>query len=400
MTRNGIENYTRWIVDRALPAWSSLGFDDAAGRFRERLTWDGRPLDVPHRAMVQARQIYVFAHAQLLGWSTVGGTLAERAMTSLLRDFRERSAGGSSFHFSIDASGRPVSTARDAYTHAFVLFAMAWLYRLTGDPALLQSAEETNAYIKRDLVDARHGGVFDAAPVTARDKRQNPLMHLLEAYLALERAAPGRGYLDESAELVRVFERHLFRPTKGVLLEYFAEDWAPHADAAKATVFEPGHHFEWVWLLREYEQLSGAAVGAWADRLYEVARAHGIAPSGLVYDEVGSDMTVRKSSHRLWPHTEGLKAAAARHRSGDPDALGFGHQMARGLLDHFLDRSFTGGWADQIDASDQPIVDYVPASSLYHLFFAAAEAAAGLVPPVTAAAAAASDASAPATSTR
>jgi mannose/cellobiose epimerase-like protein (N-acyl-D-glucosamine 2-epimerase family) len=46
---------------------------------------------------------------------------------------------------------------------------------------------------------ALHGGVFDAHPVAAREKRQNPLMHLLEAYLALERAAPGCGYLEDAA---------------------------------------------------------------------------------------------------------------------------------------------------------------------------------------------------------
>lgn len=366
--------YREWITGSALPTWSTVGFDAAAGRFRERLDRTGAPVDVPHRSMVQARQIYVFAHAHQLGWFADGGRLAEVAMASLVRDFGVVSAREASFAFSIDGRGGTVSEVRDAYAHAFVLFAIAWLYRVTGDAALLHLADQTNAFIKARLVDARHGGVFDSDPVASREKRQNPLMHLLEAYLALERAAPGRGYLEDAGTLVALFKSRLFSAEHGVLLEYFAEDWAPHADPAKADVFEPGHHFEWVWLLREYAQLSGDDLGRWSDPLYAVARDHGVAADGLVYDELATDFTVRKRAHRVWPHTEGIKAAAARYAGGDAAAQPFAESMAGGLLAHFLDRPFAGGWVDHIDAAHAPLVDYVPASSLYHLFFAAAEA--------------------------
>jgi mannose-6-phosphate isomerase len=181
------------MVGSALPTWAAAGFDAAAGRFRERLDWAGAPAAVPHRSMVQARQIYVFAHAHHLGWFEQGGRLAEEAMASLLRDFGEVSAREASFAFSIDGRGGTVSGVRDAYAHAFVLFATAWLYRVSGDAALLGMADKTNAFVKARLLDRRHGGVFDACPVTSREKRQNPLMHLLEAYLALERAAPAGG---------------------------------------------------------------------------------------------------------------------------------------------------------------------------------------------------------------
>jgi mannose-6-phosphate isomerase len=382
-----LDAYRAWMTGSALPTWATAGFDLAAGRFRERLDRAGAPVDVPHRAMVQARQIYVYAHAYHLGWFADGGRLAEVAMASLLRDFGDVSEREASFAFSIDpASGRAVSATRDAYAHAFVLFALAWLHRVNGDPALLRLADKINAFVKARLVDPRHGGVFDAYPEAPPGKRQNPLMHLLEAYLALERAAPGLGYLEDARGLVDLFKARLFSERDGVLLEYFAEDWSPPADPAKADVFEPGHHYEWVWLLREYERLSGDRLGSWRDRLYAVARAHGHAAHGLVYDELAAHegrVSVCKRSHRVWPHTEAIKAAAARHRDGDAAALPFAQSMARGLLDHFLDRPFAGGWVDHVDAAHAPVahaplVDYVPASSLYHLFFAAAEAAYGL----------------------
>lgn len=384
--------YREWIVGTALPVWSTIGFDAGAGRFRERLDAAGRPLDVPHRAMVQARQIYVYAHACHLGWFPEGGRLAEQAMASLLRDFGAVSGREASFTFSIDGAGRPVSQARDAYTHAFLLFAAAWLYRVNGDPALLELADKINAFVKARLFDARHGGMFDVSPVVSREKRQNPLMHLLEAYLALERAAPGRGYLGDAAGIVALFKTRLFSAGPGVLLEYFAEDWGPHADAAKADVFEPGHHFEWVWLLREYGLLAGEDLRSWGDRLYEVARERGVAPDGLVYDELGTDMAVRKHSHRVWPHTEAIKAAVARAAEGDVAARAFAGAMAERLLGRFLDRPFAGGWVDHVGSSDPahapgghaPLVDYVPASSLYHLFFAASEAAGATAAPAPA----------------
>lgn len=369
-----IRAYRDWIVTEALPFWSAEGFDRAAGRFRERLDRDGAPLAVPHRAMVQARQIHVFAHAAELGWFPEGAALAETAMASLLRDFYAEEGGRGSFAFSIGPDGRVASPVRDAYAHAFALFALAWVYRLNGDTRLLDIAERTIAFVDGVLEDHRHGGLFDAAPITDRVKRQNPLMHLLEAYLFLEQAAPGRGYLARAGRIVALFEGRLFKRPPGVLLEFFAEDWGAHPDPAKADTWEPGHHFEWTWLLDRYADLAGVDTRASADRLYDIALAAGIGENGLIYDEVGADLAVRKASHRLWPHTEAIKAAGVRHARGDASARFFGDDMARALLKNFCGRPFAGGWTDQIDPDGMPLVDYVPASSLYHLFLAAAEA--------------------------
>src|SRR3954463_6904879 len=129
-----LESYIAWIKDVALPTWAERGFDADAGRFCERLDRDGSPLAVPHRAMVQARQIFVFAHAAECGWSPNGADLAERAMASLLRDFAAHAGDETSFAFSIDPASRAiVSPVRDAYAHAFLLFSIAALYRVNGD---------------------------------------------------------------------------------------------------------------------------------------------------------------------------------------------------------------------------------------------------------------------------
>ena len=80
-----VAHLKRWVIEEALPLWGETGFDAARGSFVERLTFEGSPLlSAPRRAMVQARQIYVFSHAALLGWRPEGKAVALEAAHSLI----------------------------------------------------------------------------------------------------------------------------------------------------------------------------------------------------------------------------------------------------------------------------------------------------------------------------
>jgi len=357
-----LADYLDWIAASALPTWAARGFDRRAGRFHERLELTGVPIAVPHRAMVQARQIFVFAHAAEQGLMKEGASLAEMAMASLLRDFATDEGDETHFAFAIDpATGGVCAEQRDAYAHAFILFALAALHRLNGDGTLLDTADRVIRFVERQLTDPVHGGLFDALPAPD-EKRQNPHMHLLEAYLLLARTAPGRGYEARAAALVSLFRRHLFRD--GVLLEFFRPDWT----VARPT-WEPGHHFEWVWLLDDYAALTGDRLQPEMDALYRSATQQGVAADGLVIDALSPDGAVLARSHRIWPHCEAIKAAAAYGDRKPAEA------MAGNLMRHFLDRPFASGWIDHVSPEGAPLVDYVPASTLYHLVLAASVAA-------------------------
>ena len=368
-----LDRFVGWVRDAALPVWAERGFDAAAGSFHERLDLAGRPIAVPHRVMVQARQIYVYAHAGEVGWFPDGTELAMRAMATLRRQFCVDDDAGTSACFSIDcATRRPHSLVRDAYAHAFLLFATAYLYRATGDRTLLAFADSVLRFVDLALVDDVHGGLRTAVDGDAAEKLQNPQMHLLEAYLALAEAAPGRGYLDRADRLVRLLDARMFRWEDGVLPERFGADWGDHPDADVARVFEPGHHFEWYWLLRWYEDLGGIDMGRCRTLLLDKAIGSGCAAGGLIHDQVDASGRVVRAAHRLWPHCEAIKAAAAGDDGlRDAAAARRGETAADALFTAFLDRPFTGGWIDQIAADRAPLVDYVPASSLYHLFLAA-----------------------------
>src|SRR5262249_11975558 len=58
----------RWLFDVALPLWWQQGADRVRGGFHEAISLDGRPLPLPHRARVIARQAFSYCEAGRLGW--------------------------------------------------------------------------------------------------------------------------------------------------------------------------------------------------------------------------------------------------------------------------------------------------------------------------------------------
>ena len=359
------------LDDAILPFWSSQGFDPSCDMFHERFDFAGRPVaDLPRRTMVQARQIYVCSQATLRGMVPDGGALAERALRTLLDHACDGDDGQAGFAFALHPGGRVQSDVRDSYAHAFVLFALASAYRLSGEPRLRRVIERTLGFIDRCLVDPLHGGLFDRYPDPSPAKAQNPQMHLLEAYLALHDAMPDGPFLEQAGGVVDRFSRQMFRADPGVLPEVFGPDWTPSGD----TTYEPGHHFEWAWLLDRHRAATGIPLPEAADILWSTACEAGVAASGLIFDEVGFDRRPRKSGHRLWPHAEAVKAAAVRVAAGQSSAEPVLAAMLRVLNDTFAGRPFAGGWIDRVGPEGEILLDFVPASSLYHLYGAWAEA--------------------------
>jgi mannose/cellobiose epimerase-like protein (N-acyl-D-glucosamine 2-epimerase family) len=349
----------RWAIDQALPLWAERGFDPAHDRFEERLTLQGEPIhDVPHRLTVQARQVHSYAIARQRGWFAGADAQIERGYRSMVRDYR-KSHG---WVFSVHRNGEAFESRRDFYAQAFVLLAIGSYTGLTGDRAPLALAEDMLAELDRDFR-ASAGGYLDSLPALDALRRQNPHMHLFEALLNLWMNSREPRYLERAGRMFELFTRHFFEPQAGVLLEYFDEALAPTSD----RIVEPGHHCEWIWLLRWYEREAGVPVKPYVDALLAHVERCGIDAAGLLPDEVMADGRVRTPSRRLWPMTEAIKAYAVEGRSDRAAAL------ADLLRRHFLSGVVPGGWMDRLDAEGRPAADVMPASSLYHLLGAVAE---------------------------
>jgi mannose/cellobiose epimerase-like protein (N-acyl-D-glucosamine 2-epimerase family) len=349
----------RWAVEQALPLWASRGFDPAHDRFEELLTLQGEPVrDVPHRLTVQARQVHGYALARKRGWFTEADAMIERGFRSMARDYR-KSHG---WVFAAHRDGQAHDSRRDLYAQAFVLLAAGSYAGLTGDRGALVLADELLAELDRDF-GAAAGGYLEQLPAADLPRRQNPHMHLFEALLNLWMNTREPRYLERASRMFDLFTRHFFEPEAGVLLEYFDEAWAPRPE----RIVEPGHHCEWIWLLRWYERETGTPVQPYVDALLAHVERCGIDTAGLLPDEVMADGRVRTPSRRLWPMTEAIKAYAVEGRRDRAVAL------ADLVGRHFLTGVVPGGWMDRLDAAGRPATDAIPASTLYHLLGAVAE---------------------------
>jgi mannose/cellobiose epimerase-like protein (N-acyl-D-glucosamine 2-epimerase family) len=360
-----------WAIEHALPLWANAGFDRRHGRFEERLSLSGEPiLDVPQRLMVQARQIYSYGLAARRGWCGGAQELVELAYASMVRDFYRRD-GRDGWVFSIDREGNVVDATRDLYAHAFVLLGVASYVKAGGGRNALAVADETLAFVESHLR-SKHGGYFDAAPRPDALRRQNPHMHMLEGLLSLWACSGERRYLVQAEKIVELFATYFFRPDPGVLGEYF-DDFLQPAAGRTGDIVEPGHHYEWVWLLRWFEQETGRDMQLYANALYRHADVYGYDQDGLVVDEILRDGRPHKRSRRAWPITEALKGNLAEAIRARPQAAEKVAALADRLHSRFLTREPAGGWIDRLDERGRPAIDFVPASTLYHILCALAE---------------------------
>ncbi|MEM8988170.1 MAG: AGE family epimerase/isomerase [Pseudomonadota bacterium] len=365
-----LQRISDWLFQTALPFWAERGMDPVHGGFYERLNLDGTPdIDCARRVRVQARQIYVFAHAARLGWRGPAEQIVEAGFEFVTH--RAWCDDGGWAHM-LSPQGAIADPTRDAYDHAFVLLAMAWAYRALGRHDPITWAERTLEFLDAEISDERHGGYLEGLPPKT-PRRQNPHMHLLEAMLALLEATGEDAYADRAHDLVDLFRRRFFDAKSGVLQEYFEADWSP-VQGETGAIVEPGHHYEWVWLLWRYEQATGELMGDYMERLYDFAERAAVGPYGFALDAVTRDGAPAKATRRLWPQTEALKASLAMTASGRRDASARIDSLIDGIFDIYIRDDPPGAWTDVIDdVSGRPAVDHIPASIPYHIMSAFSE---------------------------
>ncbi|MBV9521174.1 MAG: AGE family epimerase/isomerase [Alphaproteobacteria bacterium] len=364
------------LFGRLLPIWRERGWDAAHGGFFDRLDAALKPVPLPgKRLLVQCRQLFVFSTAVALAPDPAFGELAHRCFEFLVERYWDGRHGG--WFFSIAADGTPHDARKDTYGQAFALFALAHYHRVFGDAAALQRAALTLDLLERHCA-AANGGFHDvAAPdwlVAPGRRRQNPHMHLLEAFLALlETSGEGR-YRRAAQEMIRLFETVFVDRGTGTLGEYFDCAWRP--DAEGGELVEPGHHFEWFWLLDRAEKLMQTPRHPLAEPLFDWAVRHGIDPvHGGVFDSVGRDGGLHAGTKRIWPLAEALRAHAVRCRDGHyRDAAVRLRRLLAHLLRHHLDPE--RGFIEHLDRVGEPIVTESFGSTPYHLIGAYQELAA------------------------
>jgi sulfoquinovose isomerase len=321
---------------------------------------DGRPdPEMPQELWITTRMTHVFALGDLLGHPG-SGPLADHGLAAIRDVFEDREHGG---WFSSVSGEEPMRTAKEAYSHSFVLLAAASGTIAGREPAraLLTDAIEV---VEQRFWSEEEGACLESwdrawsEPEAYRGANAN--MHLVEAFLATRDAT---GDATWAQRALRIAER-LIRDTAS------GHDWriSEHFDAGWRTVPDynadqprhpfrpygvtPGHGLEWSRLVLQVR----AALDdppAWlldaAQGLFRRAVADGwLEPGGFVYTtDMDGRPVVRERLH--WVVTEAIGAAAALHAvTGDDEYEGWYRTCWDFAELQLLDRE-RGSWHAELD---------------------------------------------------
>jgi mannose-6-phosphate isomerase len=341
------DHFTRVV----LPLWRGPGFNTALNLQYEAVSAEGpEPLPAQrYRAMACARQLFVFSQA--------GDAAHARVLfDSLMHTFQDTRHGG--WFYSVDAQGAPLDTTKDLYTHAFVIFACAEYGGRSGNRDALDVVHRTSALVQSRF--AADDGLFNAA-LTADFARvtgtpiQNPLMHLTEAWLAARHATRDHTFDAPLGRLAGAVARHFVHMPTGCVAELPV--------GTDNNRLEPGHQFEWFWLIKQAGALFEASgLDESLTRAFSFAQQHGVDPqTGGVCASLDETGRINDATQRIWAQTEYLRALASHT---DPIALAALPRQIVLFHQRFLRPQ---GWFECKTAAGEVARADMPSTTPYHL---------------------------------
>ncbi|MBR0557041.1 AGE family epimerase/isomerase [Ciceribacter sp. L1K23] len=364
-----------WLETAALPFWWEKGAASGGGFF-ERLGQDGEPmLADDRRARVQPRQVYCYVMSGAAGWNGPWPAAVEEGLSWFDATYRLEDGLYGNL---ANAEGLLIDPSFDLYNQAFALFAAAAVATAQPSRAAERELYALGILDRLKQVYAHPQAGFHEAMPPKEPLCSNPHMHLFEAAMAWEDVPDSSvrwaALVDEIADLA--LTRFIDGDT-GALREFFDLNWRP-MPGEKGRIVEPGHQFEWAWLLARWgERRQNGDALARARRLFDIGEAHGIcADRKVAIMSLYDDFTVHNAMARLWPQTEWLKAAvrlALLGNTAERERYVASAHRALDALEPFLATPVKGLWWDKWPA-DAPMIDEpAPASTFYHIVCAVLE---------------------------
>ena len=361
------------FLSKSLLLWETVGYDSVHGGYMEGLDFASTPLhNSDKRFRIHPRNIFSHTVGTLWGYYD-GLQVAEQAFSDIITQFWLPSGG---FATKADSTNTIIDKAIKTYDHTFVLLSLAWLYKATHKPIYKQWLQKVWEFMKEHLqnqdgsfingLDEQGQPTQDAIP-----RLQNPHMHLLEAMLSIVEVFDIEPWKREARKLFSLFSTHIVDTKKGYIQEFFNEDWTP--DAHKGHLIEPGHHFEWIWILQKYEMIMNTQI-PFIDTIYQFIISQGINSYGMGYDQMdieGNPTT--PITYRMWVQIELLKAHIAMfRRSQDLQYIHNANLVFDILFKHYIIYK-QGIWYDTLNKDLTNITPFSPASTLYHIIIACNE---------------------------
>ena len=337
-----------------VPLWQGPGWNADMALPYEALDAGHHPLPPQrYRAMACARQLYLFA--SLIGQVPGAEERAAALFRSLQRHFHDAEHGG--WFYSVDAHGAPLDQRKDLYTHAFILFACAHYWDKVREP-LVESVLNASLEVIAQRF-ATDDGLYEA--MLDRDwsslgsgPLQNPLMHLAEAFLATLSVRKDLDVQHALIKLCTAMQVRFIDSQHGVLMEKplgSVDNW-----------FEPGHQFEWYFLLESSVLLRTSTLHADLERAFAFTEQLGVdQQTGAVRATLDLEPGggVRDATQRIWAQAEYLRALTLR-----PDSEADVMRQLQALQQRSL---HTGGWYECRDERGEVSRRDMPSTTPYHL---------------------------------
>jgi mannose-6-phosphate isomerase len=361
---------TAWLMTEALPIWWAFGVDHVNGGFHEVLGLRCEIVPAPRRVRVTARQIFTFALAGRLGWTGPW----ERTVEEGLAYFLDKCMlPNGAVRMVTEVDGAPKDDTFSLYDQAFALFALAAAASVVRDRSKVEAA----AVKLRDLLMTDYKNPiagFEESIPRSLPLKANPHMHMFEACLAWEEVGGDATWSRLADEIADLCLTRFIDPREGWLKEFFNADWSV-VDGLPGRISEPGHQFEWAWLLTRWgvSRQRPDAVAA-ARHLCALGEAHGInvaedvAIMGLL-----DDLSIHDGTARLWSQTERMKgnlALAAASDAADRDAHLVNVVKGARALQRYFDVDTPGLWRDRMNPDGSFVIEPAPASTFYHIICA------------------------------
>jgi mannose-6-phosphate isomerase len=338
--------------DVIVPLWQGPGWNADMALPYEALDAGHQPLPPQrYRAMACARQLYLFS--SLIGQVPAAEERAAALFRSLQQHFHDAEHGG--WFYSIDPQGAPMDQRKDLYTHAFILFACAHYWGKVREPLVESVLNATLEVLAQRF--ATGDGLYEAS--LDRDwssldsgPLQNPLMHLAEAFLATLSVREDIAVQRALVELCTAMQKRFIDPHHSVLMEKplgAVDNW-----------FEPGHQFEWYFLLESSPLLHGSKLHASLERAFVLTEQLGVDPqTGAVTAMLDLNGSAKDATQRIWAQAEYLRALTLR-----PNSEGSVQRQLQALQQRFL---HAGGWYECRDEQGEVSRKDMPSTTPYHL---------------------------------
>jgi mannobiose 2-epimerase len=320
----------------------------------------------------QARLLWVFSHAHILGYSTQHDYLkaAAHGYSYLIETLLDRQYGGC--YWKSDVNRGVIEPHKILYGHAMAIYGLVEYHRASGLSEPLEYAGSLYETAQQKFHDNVHGGWIehcerDFTPLTCTGERLPGMpdvigfksgdshLHWMEALTELYAAAKDASVRDSLVEVIELLCTKFYPPGVSESCEYLLPDWrAVNKDELSGV--SHGHMIEFAWLLLHAQEALGLPRD-WDhfERLLRHSLRYGFDHErGGFYFRGKPNETACDTTKFWWVQAEGLSALTDAVAYFDRDEYnGPLRKLADWILNYQI-RSDDGVWIVSTDAGGRP----------------------------------------------